>query len=77
VDMNNGSHLGKVGLRAVKLVIDRKDVRIRQSVDPFDDQSFAALRLEGRAGEARAVAPEPSRIEVAMQPVPHARISIR
>src|SRR5262249_61750016 len=66
-DMRDGPTLGFVPPRAMDVVTDRQKMFFRQAIQPLDQQSLPAARLERRPRYATAISPLSSRSDIAMQ----------
>src|SRR6266404_6976508 len=67
VYMCNSAHFRLISLGAVQGVIHWKKVLPREFIDPLDQNSLAAARLEGWPGYTPAVSPLTSRREIPVQ----------
>ena len=77
MQMNDGAHLGLVGLRSADGVIHRQEMLRRQAVVPDHIERHARVRFDGGPGEMPAIRPQRRRWQVAMQllrTVPHANL---
>ena len=64
--VHDGANLRLVGLRAVKGVIDGKEVPVRKLVDPLDEEPLTASCLDRRPGHRAVVGPHARRRHVAV-----------
>src|SRR5580700_9125602 len=66
MEMYDGSHLGLVGARSGKVVVDGKKMLGRKLVDPLDQNFLSAANVEGRSGKPGSETPHSSWFQIAM-----------
>ena len=65
--MNDSPHLWLVGLRSVKVVVDRQKVLGGQIVDPLDQDRLAAPCFDGWSRRTAAISPQSRWRQISMQ----------